>query len=566
MKTFITFKLFFPLLIFLTVITSCEKDGEKIYLSELEANELMATVNEVVLSQENANQPVLSFSWTAQTFTVSNPDMKAPNLLSTSMQVSVQQDFSSNMVESLEPNLSKVYSGSDLNTVAKNLGLAADVATPVYFRLKSSAGNNMEPVYSNVLTVNVTPFTIDMTTGFILDKDKIETGVTLYSPASNGIYTGFMGAVSWYNFFMKEGDGAIWGNDPISGTPFMLSSASDSWNCWFPEPGGCYYVNMDTKAKQWSALYVPVLDVTGDIEGSMTFDRLNVKWTYVFNASSTNSLKIKLSAAGNLYNSTTGDMASVSASLAFAQQSDGTLTLAQQAGDITVSVPAAGECTLTFDLSDPKSWKCMVTSGSDVPVVIPQYLYIPGVDDGISGSWTFDNFLTLYNEEDLAYAGVINVNSLWGYSFNIEKDNWNDKYDFAEGDAYAGTLVFQGGTNLPAPDAGLYLFDVSVKGLTYSLTGVGGEIYISGLNDVWDFTTVLSATETAGVYSGIITVNGASPWGFQIHLDTSWNHYFGGSSGSLHYRGSNITDDASLAVGTYSMTVDLIHGTYSVEE
>jgi hypothetical protein len=409
-----------------------------------------------------------------------------------------------------------------------------------------------------------------MSVGFILNENKADTGFTLYSPLSDGVYTGFMGATAWYNFFLKEGDATVWGNDGVTGTPFLISSADDSWNCWFPGQGGCYYVTVDTKKKQWSALFLSPLTVSGDISGEMTFDRPNVKWTYTFNATSTNPLKIKLSALGSLYNYITGtdDAAAISTPVAFAQE-DGKIALAQQAGEITVSVPATGECTLTLDLSDPKNWKCTVTAGSEEPVIIPQYLYIPGIDDGrTGGDWTFDNFLNLYDEETLGYAGVIDVNSLWGYSFNIEKDNWGDKYTFAEGDAYSGKLVFQTGDNLPAPEAGLYLMDVSLKGLTYDLTKVGDEIYIVGLNcgadDVWNFDTVLPATQTPGVYSGTITITVASAWGFQIHLDTSWNHYFGGSFGMLYYKGSNITDDASLPIGTHQMTVDLIQGTYAI--
>lgn len=571
MKTLNKFKSFSLLLLSLAVMTACEKDGTKIYLSELEANELTATTNTVVLTQDNTNEQVLSFTWTTQAFTVSNPDMSAPDLLSTTMQTSTQEDFTSNVTETVATGLSRSYTGSELNTIAKNLGLDAGVATTLYFRLKSSVGNNMDPVYSNVLAIDVTPYKIDMSVGFVLDSKQADTGVTLYSPASDGVYTGFMGATAWYNFFLKEGDGTIWGNDAATGTPFMLSSASDCWNFWFPGQGGCYYVTVDTPNKQWSSLFLPTLTVSGDVNGDMTFDRPNVKWTYVFNAASTNPVKIKLNTSGSLYNLATGteDAAAITTPVAFVQQPDGTIGLAQQAGELTVSVPATGECTLTLDLSNPKEWTCSIVSGSTEPVAIPQYLYLPGIDDGISGNWTFDNFLTLYDEDNLNYAGVVNVNSLWGYTFGIEKDNWTDNYMFADGDAYSGTLVFKGSDNIPAPDPGLYLIDVSEKALTYNLTSVGDQIYIVGLNkganDSWDFDTVLPATSTPGVYSGTITIDFASAWGFQIHLDDTWAHYFGGSSGTLYYKGSNITDDASLSTGTHQMTVDLIHGTYSIE-
>jgi hypothetical protein len=562
-----TLKIYILTILSLAVMTACEKDGDLITLSGLEESELMATETEVILTQENSGQIILSLSWSTSTLAVSDPNMSAPNILTTTLQVSKANDFSGTVVESVETSLSKAYTGAELNTVAKTLAAGPDVSTPFYFRLKASVGNNMDPVYSNIVSVDVTPYQIDMSVGFILDTDQNDTGVTLYSADSDGEYTGFMGATSWYNFYLREGDGATWGNDGVSGTPFLLSSENDSekrWNCWFPGIGGCYYVDFNTMRKQWSALLIPSLTLSGDIEGEMTFDRPNMKWMATFHAAST-TITFNVSGTGKLYNNTTGtdDAAAVDTPVAFAQSGEA-ITFTDQSGDITVTVPQTGTYTLVINLSDPKNWTVEAVEGSQEPGEVNPYVYLPGIDDGISGAWTFDNFLSLYHEDELAYAGVVNVNSLWGYGIYTEKDNWDDKYVFGTGDAYAGTLVYKGATNLPAPVPGLYLIDTSLKDLIYSLTGVGDQIYVSGLNDVWDFSVSLAATATVGTYSGQVTINGASPWGFQIHLDTSWNHYFGGSAGKLYYKGSNITDDASLAAGTYTLTVDLINGTYNM--
>lgn len=568
MKAIRILKIFSWSILSLLLITACENDGDTIYLSGIEENELVATKSEVVLLQENANQTVLSFAWTKGTLAVSDPDMSAPDVLSTYLQISTQNDFASDVTESLQTGLSKAYTGAELNTVAKNLGATPDIATPLYFRIKSMTGNNMQPVYSNVTTVNVTPYNIDMSIGFILNSDKVDTGFTLSSPESNGIYTGFMGATGWYNYYLLEGDGAVWGNDAATGTAFLISSEADSWNCWFPGISGCYYVVFDTQKSTWSSLLLPTLNVSGDINSEMTFDRPNVKWTTAFTASAATTLKVKLSTTGKQYDYSTGtdDASAIDTPVAFAQDGNN-IVLASQAGDIEVSVPAAGEYTLILDLKDPGKWTCTVTSGSEEPQAPEPYVYLPGVDDGISGNWTFDNLLSLYNEDDWNYAGVINVNSLWGYSINPEKDNWNDKYTMAEGDAYSGTLEFAGENNLPAPDAGLYLIDVSLKNLTYNLTAIGEQIYVVGLDDKWVFDVPLSVTETAGVYSGSFTINGPSPWGFSIHLiNGDWNRKFGGSDGKLYYGGNNITDDASLTAGTYRMTVDLINQTYSITQ
>jgi len=563
-----TINKFLVTILSLVALIACEKDGDLIALSGLEQSELIVTETDLVLTQETSSENALSVVWSTSTLTVSDTSMSAPNVLKTILQVSKTEDFSGTVAESVETSLSHTYTGAELNTTAKNLGAEPGVATLVYFRLAASVGDNMTPVYSNVASVSITTYEIDMSVGFILNSDQEDTGFTLYSVDSNGEYTGFMGATAWYGFYMKEGDGTIWGNNGVTEVPFELSSSDnpdERWNCWFPGVGGCFYVNFNTSNKSWSALSIPALTVSGDISGEMTFDRPNVKWTIPFTTTST-TLTVQLSGTGKLYDVSTGtdDAAAIDTPVVFAQSGDD-LVMTEQAGDVTVTVPSAGEYTLTIDLSNPKNWTVSAAEGSEEPVEINQYVYLTGIDDAISGSWTFDNFLTLYNEEELSYAGVVNVNSQWGYTINPEKDNWDDKYTSASGDAYSGTLVHNGETNIPAPDAGLYLIETSLKGLTYNLTSVGNQIYVSGLNDVWDFSTSLAATETVGTYSGQITINSASEWGFQIHLDDSWNHYFGGSSGKLYYR-SNITDDASLAAGTYTLTVNLTEGTYSITQ
>lgn len=544
-------------------LSSCEKDGDLITLSGMDNSELMATATDLVLSLDSRDSVMVTFAWTNATLALSNPDMSVPDdILATTLQASASSDFSTSLVESDEENLSKAYTCSEMNTLATTLGLVAGTPTPIYFRLRASIGANMVPLYSNVITLNVNSYRIDFTMGKILGSTQVETGTALYSPTENGIYTGFMGATAWYNFYMLEGDGTIWGNDGVTGTPFLMSDGSTArWNFWFPGVGGCHFVTVNTTTKQWSTLYIPVLTVSGDITGDMIFDRPNAKWTMAFTATTT-SMNIQLSGTGNLYDYTTGTTDASAKSTVFGFTGSATsLGFASQAQNLTVTVPSAGKYSLTVNLLDPKAWKVEAVVGTVDPEVVNPLVFLPGVDDGISGSWTFNNTLRLYNEDNLAYAGVVNVNSLWGYSINTEKDNWDDKYTMSTGDAYAGTLVFKGSSNLPAPTAGLYFFDVSLKGLTYKLTSVGNTIYVAGLNDDWAFKP-LAATATPGVFAGPVTINGPSPWGFQIHLDSSWSLKYGGSGGNLVYNGSNITDDAILTAGNYTLTVNLVNGTY----
>jgi len=564
------------LILSLMLMTACENDGDKIYLSSIEGSGFVVTENNVKLSKETSSRIVLSLAWTKDAFlAVSDPSMSSTATVSYSIQISTNPDFNvrSEIYEESVTGFSKAYTCAELNIIAKNLDIEPENETPLYFRIKSVTGANMDGPYSEVATVNVTSYLIDMSVGTILDKDKAETGRILVSPELNGIYTGFMGAAGWSNYYLLEGDGTIWGNDGVSGTAFLMSSENDDkkrWNFWFPGITGCYFTEVNTIKKQWSALLLQSLTVSGDIQAEMNFDRPNVKWTAVFNATAASTMNIKLSAAGKLYDYTTGDNDAAAKDAPFAFTQDGeNIIRAEQAGDITVSVPKAGTYTLVVDLSNPQAWTCTAVSGSEEPEPVIQYLYLPGIDDGITNAdWNFDHYLKLYDENELRYAGVINVNSKWGYSINTEKDNWTDRYNMDEGDAYAGKLRFKGEeNNIPAPTAGVYLIETSMISFAYSLTAIGNQIYVSGLNDLWNFDIPLTATTTAGVYAGNITINSASKHGFTFQLKNGdWDRKFGGSGGKLYYRGENIKDDAGLTPGTYLMTVNIINETYSITQ
>lgn len=564
-----TLKSIFAFMMLLLAVTSCEKDGDNIYLSSPEGGALTATTSDVVLTKDLRSTIVLSLAWTRSELKVSDASMSAPNILQTTLQASASSDFSGTIQESSETALSKAYTGAELNTLVKNLGLTAGNAAPVYFRLSVKTGDNMTPVYSNVVPVNITAYTIDMSVGFILDSKKLDTGNTLYSAASDGIYKGFLGAGAWYNYYLMEGDDTTWGNLGQDNSAFKCSSADSKWNFWFPGKKGCYYTIVDTKAQEWSALYISSLTVSGDIAGDMTFDKDSDRWTLDFTATEAGTKTIKISGAGSQYNYNTGtdDTKAVSTTVGFGGTSSA-VTFGSAASDISVTVPAAGSYSLTLNLKNPKQWTCTAEKPYVAPVAISKYLYLSGVDDGTSGSWTFDNFLTLYSEDAKAYEGVVNVNSLWGYKFYTTSGDWSSAYGMADGGtATNGSLVAGGGSNVTAPTAGLYLFDVSMSGLTYSVTQVTN-VYYAGFNTTGDAggnwtMTEMTPTSTAGEYTAQVTLAGACSWGAKIYINGSWDIFFGGSDGTLYYKGDGM--EKSQGAGTYTLTVNLKTMTYTMK-
>ena len=166
-------KLLYRFIIVAAVIASlcsCNKDGDLIFLNGFGASSLVASTDEVALSTANKAKIVLSLAW-------KNPDLltsdstktAADGLLKTYLQVSANENFE-NCTQTTVTNLSKAYTGDDLNSLAKGLGLTPDAQSPLYFRVMSKEGDNMSPAYSNVCKVMVTPFTIHMNSVDVLNK------------------------------------------------------------------------------------------------------------------------------------------------------------------------------------------------------------------------------------------------------------------------------------------------------------------------------------------------------------------------------------------------------------
>ncbi|WP_295430106.1 DUF5114 domain-containing protein [uncultured Prevotella sp.] len=347
------------LLCALTALVSCDESGDKIYLDGFKASNLMASASDVKLSVDNSKDIVLSMAWQNPTLLSSDDTKPAGNgTLLTYLQASASEDFET-VKEYTVSNLSKAFVGTDLNAVAKDLGLTPGESAPLYFRIKSQMGANMDAAYSNVCQVNVTPYLIDMSYINILDKDKDNVLTHLYSPASDGIYTGYMNASAWFNFYGKENDGTVWGNSATDGT-FAIDNTESAWNFWFPGVAGIYYTVIDTKAKEWKATLLKTVKLNGE---DMTYDAPNYAWVKVVTTTADNT-PITIAATGAEYSKATdtNDDNAVVKTLNYTL-ADGKMTDSDAAGSVNIS--KAGTYTITVKVGEKSELTYSIESGDN---------------------------------------------------------------------------------------------------------------------------------------------------------------------------------------------------------
>lgn len=348
------------LLCALTALVSCDESGDKIYLDGFKASDLMASASDVKLSVDNSKDVVLSLAWQNPTLLSSDETKPAGNgVLKTYLQVSASENFTSEK-EYTVTDLSKAFTGADLNAAAKDLGLSPDVSSPLYFRIKSLMGSNLDAAYSNVCQVKVTPYLIDMSYINILNKGKDQVLTYLYSPNSDGVYSGYMNVSSWLNCWGKENDGTFWGNIQTGDKPYaVLDNAQSACNIWFPEPAGIYYTVLDTKSEEklFHATLIKSMKVNGE---EMKYDGPNYAWIKVIETTADNT-PISIVADGAEYNKSTGDKETHIAKTMNYTLADGKMTDSENAG--SVNIPTAGTYTVTVKVGEHSQLEYTIVEG-----------------------------------------------------------------------------------------------------------------------------------------------------------------------------------------------------------
>jgi hypothetical protein len=183
-KIFISFLAMSSML--LLMLSSCKKDETKAYSSIGGTGTLSASTTSPALSKANSDNNAIIFNWQSTTVTGN-----ASAITYTLQFDKKDNNFAAAREIAVTGTTTSVTVGA-LNSVLLNLGLPDGVAANVDVRLKSVIAPNAAPAYSNVLTLNLTPYSLISyvyVPGAYQGWDPSKAPA-LASATSNGIYTG----------------------------------------------------------------------------------------------------------------------------------------------------------------------------------------------------------------------------------------------------------------------------------------------------------------------------------------------------------------------------------------
>ncbi|MBF9254570.1 SusE domain-containing protein [Pontibacter sp. 172403-2] len=325
---------------------SCEKDEEKLTVTPTGIPELTVSTTSPALSSETAADDAVTFSWTPLDLTWSVPEYSYDAAKYTLQLAPAGTDFAAPEEVALGSSTEKTYTVADFNKLLLKMELPTGAPASLDVRLQTSIGPNVEPTYSNVVTVTATPYVDipDYPSLYVPGQYQgwaPDVAPKISSPKDDGIYEGyvFMNVADGFKFTSKPNwDGPNYGD----GGTGKLSTDGGAGNLTVKEPG-YYLLKANTKDLTWSATKT-TWGVIGDATGSwdndkdLTYDETTKVWSATLPLS-VGEIKFRANDAWDLnYGDEKDD-----------KPADGVLEFN---GD-NIKVEEAGNYLITLDLSHP---------------------------------------------------------------------------------------------------------------------------------------------------------------------------------------------------------------------
>lgn len=278
------------------ILWSCEKDENRAVLNPGAATQLTATPTTLVLDQANANNTAATFSWGKASFGydaainyVIQFCKGGTNFASTATTTEFNNEIA----------ITKAFTVKDLNAKLLDI-IPYGSAQQVDVRVKASVGSNVDPIYSNVVTMTVTCYRDIINYSFPQalwiagnyqgwDPPTAPKIVDRFASGTTG--SSYDGYINFTNanpeFKMVKGNNWGAGDFGSSGGGVLTNGGS---NCTLSDGAGVYRITANTSAMTWTATKITTWGIIGsatpgDWSSStpMTFNAADGTWTITTN-------------------------------------------------------------------------------------------------------------------------------------------------------------------------------------------------------------------------------------------------------------------------------------------
>lgn len=231
------------------ILMACEKDEDRTVFLEGTSPILSVSESSVVLTEANAGAEVVSFSWTPSEFGYSAA-------VSYSLQIdSAGNNFTDPEIATGSGDREVALTVADLNSIVTKLGLLPDVADEVEVRVAAVISDQVEPVYSEVVNLTVTPYSTFIEPVYIYVPGAYQgwdpgSANALVSVEANNMYVGYVSFADPAGLMFKFTPEKSWDVAYGDGGEGKLSTSGG--DLAVPEVG-TYWMEVDLNELTWSA-------------------------------------------------------------------------------------------------------------------------------------------------------------------------------------------------------------------------------------------------------------------------------------------------------------------------
>ncbi len=335
----------------LIALGSCENDIEAVATPQSGAKLLSpASGTELVLLQSRENEVVTTLVWDYSDFGVETAATYTVEIAKTGTEFAVPIAAGTTNDRFLS------WTHKELNGILSANGFLPFVQSSVDVRIKAALGTAANAIvqYSNVITLKMTPYTSELPQLAVPGNHQGWNPVTAPRIASSAFgktdYEGYVWLDGEHKFVAPDAAGVYdWDKGPDYGDDGTFTGKlveKDEKNVTVP--AGYYLINADTKLltyKETLTVWGVIGDATGSWDNStpMTYNSTTKVWTVTLNLTD-KQIKFR---ANNSWDINYGDTGA-----------DGKLEFNSPDN---IKVAAAGNYTVTLDLSTPRSYKYTLT-------------------------------------------------------------------------------------------------------------------------------------------------------------------------------------------------------------